>query len=253
MVDTPDAVVIHELTAGYARHLALCGVSARIPASRITAVVGANGAGKSTLLDVIAGVRPLISGRVDRTGSGRPAYVAQRSDAPAALPITVRNVVAMGRWAHRGPWRRLTACDRAVVDDRMAQLGIQHLARAQLGALSGGQRQRVLVAQGLAQDADLLLLDEPAAGLDLQARRSIDDALRTAGARGVTVLRVTHDLGVAEHADHCLLLHRGTVLAEGAPAEVLTPERVAEAWGVPAGQRTATRPLASGMPDLRKK
>jgi zinc/manganese transport system ATP-binding protein len=232
--DCSAALVIRDLVAAHARRPVLRGITARVPRARITAVVGPNGAGKSTLLDVIAGVHAPVSGSVERAGvRGRPAYVVQRSEAPDVLPITVRAAVAMGRWSRRGLWRRLTAHDWSVVDECMARLGIQDLAYNQLGALSAGQRQRALVAQGLAQEADLLLLDEPAAGLDFDAQRSIDEAIRHARSSGVTVLRVTHDLRVAEPADHCLLLHRGTVVAAGPPAVVLIPDVVARTWSVP--------------------
>jgi zinc/manganese transport system ATP-binding protein len=211
----------------------LRGITAAVPNARITAIVGANGAGKSSLLNVIAGVLPTIAGSVTTTGSERPAYVTQHSEVSDALPITVRATVAMGRWAHRGPWRRLTTKDRAVVEDCLARLDITSIAARRLGTLSGGQRQRALVAQGLAQQSGLLLLDEPTAGLDPHARTLIDEALTATRNEGTTVLRVTHDLAVAGQADHCLLLRDGDLVAEGPPSSVLTPEQVAEAWGLP--------------------
>ncbi|WP_404799946.1 zinc ABC transporter ATP-binding protein AztA [Actinoalloteichus fjordicus] len=226
-------VTMRDVSASYGSRRVLVDVTARVPRSQVTAVVGANGAGKSSLLNVIAGTLPPTSGTLRRTGSRRPAYVVQRSDVSDALPITVRGTVEMGRWAHRGPWRRLTARDHAVVADCLARLDIRDLAERQLGALSGGQRQRALVAQGLAQEAELLLLDEPGAGLDLAAQTRIEDALAQACRDGVTVLRVTHDLDVARRADHCLLLRDGRLVAEGLPEAVLTPERVRAAWGVP--------------------
>ncbi|WP_199429642.1 zinc ABC transporter ATP-binding protein AztA [Qaidamihabitans albus] len=214
-------VAIHDLTVRYGRHEVLRGLTARVPASAATAVVGPNGSGKSTLLGAIAGVVTPASGSVARHGTGRPAFVVQRSTVADALPITVRQTVAMGRWAHRGPWRRLTRKDRSVVEDTMARLGILDLAERQLGALSGGQRQRALVAQGLAQESDLLLLDEPAAGLDMTARRHIAEALADATARGVTVVHATHHLDDAMRAEHCLLLREGLLVAEGSPAGIL--------------------------------
>lgn len=139
----------------------------------------------------------------------------------------------MARWAHRGLWRRLTARDRAIVDEYLTRLGITAIADQPLGALSGGQRQRTLVAQALAQQSDLLLLDEPAAGLDLHDQALIDNALDRADRDGTTVVRVTHDIAIARRAGHCLLLRDGRLLAEGQPAEVLTKERIAVGWGVP--------------------
>jgi zinc/manganese transport system ATP-binding protein len=215
-----DALVIRDLVAGHGTP-ALHGIRARIPRGRVTAVLGPNGAGKSTLLDVLAGVLRPIAGGVEPTAARPPAYVVQHSATPDTLPITVRATVAMGRWASRGPWRRLTARDRAVIEDCMRGLEVQDLADRPLGTLSGGQRQRVLVAQGLAQESDVLLLDEPAAGLDVEARLHIGEALSRAAANGVTVVHVTHDPGVAARADHCLLLRDGRLVTEGSPPEVL--------------------------------
>jgi zinc/manganese transport system ATP-binding protein len=215
-----DALRVRDLVAGHGAP-ALHGIRTAIPRAVITAVLGPNGAGKSTLLDVLAGVLTPAAGVVERLGATRPAYVVQRSAAPETLPISARATVEMGRWATRGPWRRLTARDRAVVADCLDRLGVSDLADRPLGALSGGQRQRVLVAQGLAQESDLLLLDEPAAGLDAHARVRIDAALTHTAAAGVTVVRVTHDPDVAARADHCLLLRDGRLVDEGPPAQVL--------------------------------
>jgi zinc/manganese transport system ATP-binding protein len=222
-----DALVIRDLVAGHGRP-ALHGIHARIPRAQVTAVVGPNGAGKSTLLDVLAGVLTPTAGAVERIVGHSPAYVVQRSPAPDTLPITVRAAVAMGRWASRGPWRRLTARDRAVVEDCLRRLGVQDLADRPLGRLSGGQRQRVLVAQGLAQESELLLLDEPAAGLDPQARECIDEVLTRAAADGVAVVAVTHDPEAAARADHCLALRDGHLVGEGEPSVAL-PASTAQA------------------------
>jgi zinc/manganese transport system ATP-binding protein len=228
-------VTISDLSMSYPgqRKPALCSLSTLIPRGRITAVVGPNGSGKSTLLAAIAGVVRPSAGSVERR-CACPALVVQRSNAADALPITVRETVAMGRWARRGPWRRLTRQDREVVESCMARLNILDLAERRLGTLSGGQRQRALVAQGLAQEAELLLLDEPDAGLDIAARRHITQALAQARTRdGVTVVQATHDLDEALRADHCLLLREGRLVAAGPPEEVLTPDALTRAWGLP--------------------
>jgi zinc/manganese transport system ATP-binding protein len=230
-----DAVVIRDVTAGYGRRTVLHGLSARLPRAGVTAVVGPNGSGKSTLLGVLAGtVRPSRGG-IEGAGAGRPGYVAQRDAVSDALPITVRDTVAMGRWALRGPWRRLAAHDWAVVDACLAMVGMSEQAASQLSALSGGQRQRVLLAQGLAQEPDLLLLDEPANGLDLDARRHISEAIDREKERGVTVVHVTHDLAMAMRAEHCLLLGQGRLLAEGPPGDVLSSETLNRAFHDPLG------------------
>ncbi|UED88768.1 metal ABC transporter ATP-binding protein [Streptomyces profundus] len=229
----PPDIALRRVSAGYGNRPALHAISARIPGGLATSLVGANGAGKSSLLAVLAGVLDLADGTVTGRGPRRPALVVQRDAVPDGLPITVRETVAMGRWADLGPWRRARPEDRALVEACLDRLGIVDLARRQLGSLSGGQRQRALVAQGLAQRPELLLLDEPTAGLDAEAGRRVATALDTAVAEGTTVVHATHDLGLALRADHCLLLAHGRLLAEGPPAEVLTPEALRRAWGTP--------------------
>ncbi|RDG37397.1 zinc ABC transporter ATP-binding protein AztA [Streptomyces corynorhini] len=220
-------VVLHEVSAGYANRAVLRRLTLEIPAFTTTAVVGPNGSGKSTLLGVLAGVIPVTGGAVTHRTDRRPAFVVQRSKAADTLPLTVREAVAMGRWGHLGWRRRPSRDDRAVVDRCMDRLGVAALARRQLGELSGGQRQRVLVAQGLAQEADLLLLDEPTTGMDATARRLIADVLAEVTAAGVTVVQATHDPDTAAAAGHVLLLRDGAVCDAGTPETVLG-ERPAE-------------------------
>ncbi len=229
----PGAIAVRGVSAGYSRRPVLHGVTARIPHSGVTSLVGPNGAGKSTLLAVLAGVLEPVSGTVEGRGPRRPAFVVQRSAVSDTLPLTVREAVRMGRWADLGPWRRPKAADRALVEECMERLGVLDLAGRQLGALSGGQRQRVLVAQGLAQRPGLLLLDEPTAGLDEEARGRIADVLDGAGRTGTTVVHATHDLEHALRAEHCLLLGNGRLAAQGAPGEVLTAEALRQVWNVP--------------------
>ncbi|MDA3642472.1 metal ABC transporter ATP-binding protein [Saccharopolyspora indica] len=225
-------ITIRGLTVGYTREPVLRGLSAKLPRGRTTAIIGPNGSGKSTLLSAIAGVLRPAAGTVEGMTGQRPAFVAQRSAVSDSLPISVRDTVTMGRWAHRGPWRRLTAHDRAVVEECLARLELRPLAARRLGSLSGGQRQRALLAQGLAQESGLLLLDEPATGLDAEARRLIADALEHAKTRGTTVVQVTHDFTEAERADHCLVLSTGRLITEGAPDDVLTPQVLQDVWGI---------------------
>jgi len=136
----------------------------------------------------------------------------------------------MGRWGDRGPWRRLTRQDRATVDQSMERLGITDLATRQLGELSGGQRQRALIAQGLAQESDLLLLDEPTTGLDLEAKDRITALLTELLADGVTIVHATHDLEAARSADACLLLRDGHLAGQGHPEQLLTASTLAQVW-----------------------
>ncbi|MGW5877955.1 zinc ABC transporter ATP-binding protein AztA [Nocardiopsis terrae] len=216
--------------AGYGGEDVLRGIDARLPRGGVTALVGSNGAGKSTLLAVLAGTLRPRAGEVSGPSRLRPAFVLQRSAVPDTLPLTVRGAVSMGRWAHRGPWRALARRDRTVVERSMERVGITDLAGRQLGELSGGQRQRALIAQGLAQEADLLLLDEPSAGLDREAREQIARVL--ASLRGqVTVVHATHFSDEAAEADHRLVLDQGRVVDSGSPE--------------------ATAPSAGGVPSVR--
>ncbi|WP_217179320.1 zinc ABC transporter ATP-binding protein AztA [Streptomyces sp. AC495_CC817] len=219
-----------DLSAGYPGRPVLRQLGAEIPALAVTALVGPNGSGKSTLLGVMAGVIQPTSGRLHHSGDRPPAFVPQRSSVPDALPLTVRQTVEMGRWSDRGPWRRLTRQDHATVDQAMERLGITELATRQLGELSGGQRQRALIAQGLAQESDLLLLDEPTTGLDPEARARIAGLLTELVTDGVTVVQATHDLEAARSADACLLLRDGQLAGKGHPEHVLTAATLARIW-----------------------
>ncbi|MFF6911251.1 zinc ABC transporter ATP-binding protein AztA [Streptomyces sp. NPDC012466] len=228
--DAAFRVRLAELSAGYAGHPVLHQLHVDIPALTTTALVGPNGSGKSTLLGVLAGVIQPTAGVLRHLGTRAPAFVPQRGAVGDALPLTVRQTVEMGRWGERGPWRRLTRQDRAAVDAAMERLGITDLASRQLGELSGGQRQRALIAQGLAQESDLLLLDEPTTGLDPEARERIATLLTELVADGVTVVHATHDLDAARSADACLLLREGRLVDQGSPEQLLTPSTLAGIW-----------------------
>lgn len=214
-------IEITGLSAGYRDNPVLREITATLPGGRVTALMGPNGSGKSTLLAVLAGILTPASGSVDRPGARRPALVVQQQSVPPTLPITVAETVAMGRWAQRGLWRRITRADRSVVADCLVRMDIADLAGRRLDTLSGGQRQRVLLARALAQQSDLLLLDEPSTGLDASAQEAIGAAVREAAASGVTVVHATHDLADVRHADHCVLLRGGRVVGTGEPGVVL--------------------------------
>ncbi|MCU1445763.1 zinc ABC transporter ATP-binding protein AztA [Cryobacterium sp.] len=209
----PAPITLRQIRVNHGPAVALDGVSAVVEAGRVTALAGANGSGKSTLLGVAAGIQPVQGGERMLAAHVSIALVVQRGAAPDTLPLTVRDAVNMGRWAARGMWRPLSRADRVIVAESIAALGLEGLERRALGELSGGQRQRALVAQGLARRADVLLLDEPAAGLDGEALLLIDLAIRREAARGAAVLCATHDPEVVRRADRVIRLAAGRVVA----------------------------------------
>jgi iron complex transport system ATP-binding protein len=227
------AVTATEVEFRYGTHVAIATSSFVIPDRAVTAVIGPNGSGKSTILNAIAGLDSPTSGRMDVTGATSPsriAFVLQTTKVNNALPITVREVVAMGRYPSIGEFSRLDASDRATVDAALERMSISGLSTRHLTQLSGGQRQRVFVAQGLAQDHDMLLLDEPLTGLDLPSAQAIDAVIHDEQKQGGTIIVSTHDLAEARVADHVLLLS-GRVVASGTPDEVLTASNLRTAYG----------------------
>lgn len=231
------------MTLAYGARVVVADAGFRVPPGAVTAIVGPNGSGKSTVLRALAGLLRPVAGRLRVLGDdpgrvrSRIRYVAQRPDVDAELPLTCADVVTMGRWAVRGPWGRLRSSDRQAVRSVMGRLGIGHLAHRRLGELSGGQRQRVLLAQGLVQPGDLLLLDEPTAGLDAPTRGLVRDVLTEECAAGRTVVTVTHDGAEAARSAYVLLVGGARVHA-GSPGAVLRPERLAAAYGWPDGAGT---------------
>lgn len=200
-------------------------------AGGVTAIIGPNGSGKSTLLDAIAGLVESTSGTLEvMVDRRRLSYVMQSTKVNESLPVTVREVVAMGRYAALGAYGRPSPTDREAVDDAMARMGITGIAGRHLHDLSGGQRQRVFVAQGLAQDHDMLLLDEPLTGIDLITAQAIDDVIHSETDEGCSVVMTTHDLSEARSADRVILL-AGRVIASGSPTEVLSEVHLVEAYG----------------------
>ncbi len=198
------------------------------------AVVGPNGAGKSTLFKVIAGTHRPAAGTVQVYGSAPDrhvciAYIEQHADINLRFPATVEDVVAMGRIARLRYFRYPGRRDRAIVADAMERVAITGLRRRQIGELSGGQRRRMFIARALAQEAEIMLLDEPYAGLDAEACRQLTETLDSVG-ESIAVMVATHDLGVAEHLGRVMLLNR-RLIAAGTPAEVLVAEHLAAAYG----------------------
>lgn len=228
------AVSAVEVSFAYGDYMAIHPSTFDIPSGAVTALIGPNGSGKSTLLNGIAGLSKPSSGSLTLAPlSGKPgrvSYVLQGTKVNEALPVTVQEVVTMGRYANKQMFGRLTRQDRAGVATAMERMSITDIGNHHLTELSGGQRQRVFVAQGLAQEHDILLLDEPTTGLDLLSAQAIDAVIRDERQRGCTVVMTTHELTEARHADHVLLVSQ-RVVASGPPSEVLTVDNLTEAYG----------------------
>jgi iron complex transport system ATP-binding protein len=227
------AIRARDVVLAHGRRVALAGATFEVPAGATVALIGPNGSGKTTLLRALAGLAQPQSGSLEVPASharGGLAFVLQTTDVERTLPVTVRETVTMARYAIRGPFGRLRAVDRAAVRRALERMDVVELAGRQLHELSGGQRQRVLVAQGLAQQADVLLLDEPVTGLDVLSRELIFRAVAAERDAGRTVVLSTHDLDDARRADLVLLL-ANRVVAVGRPGDVLSDGPLHEAYG----------------------
>lgn len=231
---TNPAVVARDVTYRYGTRTAVAKSSFEIPEGAITTIIGPNGSGKSTTLNGVAGLSDPSSGEIETLPvDGRPrriSYVLQTTKVNESLPITVHEVVTMGRYPSTGPYGWLKDADREAVRVAMERMEITHLADRHLTELSGGQRQRVFVAQGLAQEHDMLLLDEPLTGLDITSAQAIDDVIHEELSHGCTIVLTTHDLTAAQVADHVVLMS-GRAVASGPPDEVLSEENLREAYG----------------------
>lgn len=233
----PDVVVGNGVVITRGSRVALSASDFTIPEGQITAIIGPNGSGKSTLLHAIAGLLPISSGNLSVLGATpelsqpRISYVLQYTTVPAGTPLTVAEAVAMGRYPTLGFLGRPTKEDKAKVTAAMDRLEITDLGKRHLTELSGGQRQRVYVAQGIAQDHAMLLLDEPLTGLDINSAKTIDAIIHDEPTRGCSVVLTTHDLEEARAADH-VILTSGRVVAYGPPDHVLTTENLTNAYGL---------------------
>lgn len=224
------------LDVGHGLHSVVCDISMRVHAGELIVLIGTNGSGKSTLIKTLAGMIAPQHGEVTVLGTppgGTPrrvAYLPQHPVSSHTLPLRARDIVAMGRYAHLGLFRRATRVDHEIVDDSMRRTGATEFADQPLRALSGGQQQRTHLAQVLARQAEVLLLDEPTAGLDLSGKHAIAEIIAAERARGVTVVLATHDLHDAESATAVMLLAQ-RVVAFGPPNQALSDANVRECFG----------------------
>ena len=229
-LDVEPVVVADRVCVHYGSVVALAPSTLSIPPGVAVSLVGPNGSGKSTLLAVLAGLLKPTSGTLRTRPGSRVSFVAQHQHQHRWMPLSVGDVVRMGRYGERGLLGRLRSDDRRAIASGVERMDVGHLLRKQYGALSGGQRQRVLVAQALAAEPDLLLLDEPITGLDLVSQQRILDVIAAEAAGGTAVVLSTHHLGEARRTDRVLLL-AGCVMADGPPDVVLRPGLLTEAFG----------------------
>ena len=228
---------IDSLAVAYDRDPVLHGVSFDLSPGSSLAVVGPNGAGKSTLLRAILGLVPVVHGSVSVLGLDpvaarrHVAYVPQADTLDPEFPIDAFGVVLQGRYRQVGWFRRPGRADRDAAHAALAEVGLTDRARFRFGTLSGGQRQRVLLARAIAQNARLLLLDEPFNGVDATSQQLLIDVMDRMRANGVAIVISTHDLAFAHLACSEACLINGHMVGFGTPAEVLGSEHLAQAYG----------------------
>ncbi len=228
---------IRDLTVSYQRIPALHHLSLELPCGECVALLGPNGAGKTTLLKALAGLLPIETGTITFHGhepgnrAHDTAYLPQREHVDWDFPITVRALVEMGRYVRVGPWARFTPRDDEAVNAALDAMDLRAFGDRQISALSGGQQQRAFLARSLAQQAHVILLDEPFTGLDQPSGAQLGSIFRQLAGEGRLIVASHHDLkSVPELFDHAVLLN-GELVATGPVADVLTEDHLRRAYG----------------------
>ena len=233
---TVPAIEIRNLTVSYGPKPALLDVSVTIDKGLLVGVIGPNGAGKSTLIKAVLGFvksdlgSVKIQGRPAEQAKGLVAYVPQRGSVDWDFPVTVRQVAMMGRYGRIPWWGEPREEDRRVVNEALEMVRMSEFKNRQIGQLSGGQQQRVFMARALAQGSEILLLDEPFAGVDAATERAILDVLDRARTAGRTLVVVHHDLATAAEYFDRLILIKQRMYAYGPPELVLRPDLLTEVY-----------------------
>ena len=226
------------LDIGYSNDIVVPDINFELRPGEAIALIGTNGCGKSTLLKTIVGLLPSLGGQLSVFGMppgnnhSRLAYLGQFHASGFVLPIRAADVVRMGRFPLHGLWRRMSRRDDEIVLSAMRTMGIEKLADSPLRSLSGGQQQRTYLAQVLAHQADLLVLDEPAAGLDAGGRELYLRAMEDEKRRGAAIIMATHDIQEEAGLCHQVMLLARRVVAIGAPQDVLTPDALLKTFGI---------------------
>jgi manganese/iron transport system ATP-binding protein len=235
--DEPARLEMVNVRVSYNGHLALEDLSFQVAHGARLAVVGPNAAGKTTLFKALVGLVQLKTGEIQIHGQPLGhhqdcvAYVPQREEVDWRFPVTVFDVVMMGRFGQQGWLRRPTKTDREVVAHSLEQLGIADLANRPIGELSGGQQQRAFLARALAQEPHILLMDEPFTGVDFTTQEATLDLLEHLQTQQVTAMVSTHDLTLASERFEQILLLNKHMIAYGPPDEVFTPPNLSQAFG----------------------
>ncbi len=233
---TAEIITLDNLAIGYDNQSVFSGISLTIARGSFTAILGANGSGKSTLLKTLLGLQTPIAGTIQIAAPGVFGYVPQAIEFDPLFLLTGFEVALMGVYGRVGAGRFVPANERTFVLECLRATGAEEFARQKFSELSGGQRQRVLIARALATKPDVLVLDEPTAGVDAAATHALLEFISRIHAEGkLTILLVTHDLPlVRKHARQVIWLHQGKIL-NGAAAELLTPGRMAEIFEMEVG------------------
>ncbi|KTB47902.1 metal ABC transporter ATP-binding protein [Dehalogenimonas alkenigignens] len=240
LAHVPD-IAARGLTIGYNGVKVVDKINFELAEGQAIALIGTNGSGKSTLLKTIVGLLPQLGGDLqifgDKPGRNpkRIAYLGQFHTSGFVMPLRAADVVSMGRYPRLGLMGRMNAEDRDIVRQSMAVMDVERLADAPLRALSGGQQQRIFLAQVLAHRADLLVLDEPTAGLDVGGRERYLQAIKDELCRGASVVVATHDVQDEAALCHQVMLLAHRVVALGPPDDVLTPQALLETFGIVIG------------------
>lgn len=235
--ETTVPLEIHDLTVAYHKRPVLWGVDVEVPAGQLVGVIGPNGAGKSTLIKAAMGLLPVSSGWVKVFGRPmkdnlcRVGYVPQRESVDWDFPVSVMDVVLMGRYGHLGLFKRPRKADREVARECLEKVKMLPYADRQISNLSGGQQQRVFLARALAQESDLYFMDEPFAGVDAATEAAIVTILKELQDQGKTLLVVHHDLPTAKTYFDSLLLLNMRVVAYGPTEEVFNFDLLQSTYG----------------------
>jgi ABC-type Mn2+/Zn2+ transport system ATPase subunit len=235
--DLSSCVIAHDLDIGYQGEVIVPQVNFELSCGQSLALVGINGSGKTTLLKTIVGLLPPIRGEI--TVLGNPpgkvphqlAYLSQFHDSGFILPLRVKDVVQMGRYTEKGLFGRMTPQDEKIISNSIERMGITDLRDAPLRMLSGGQQQRVYMAQVLARQADLIILDEPTSNLDAAGRELFSKIMDEERKRGAMLVVATHDIQLAAECNQAMLLAHA-VVAVGPGDEILTPETLLKTFGI---------------------